>query len=182
MAQSYPPCVWSQSANEVFVTVRVNVAPETVKVHFTSSSLTFSANSVPAFEIKLNSAVTPEKCSIRISELQPHVEITLRKDTAETWPSLDKAGTKIPTGNRVVICHKVKYPCSVCPMITRFTYVLVCSRARRLSAPVCRCCATEAFLQIGGDGSSRQQTTTLRRGDGPGPHNPFSNLNSYPHH
>ena len=142
MAQSYPPCVWSQSANEVFVTVRVNVVPETVKVHFNSSSLTFSANSVPAFEIKLNSAVTPEKCSIRISELQPHVEITLRKDTAETWPSLDKAGTKIPTGNRVVICHKVKYPCSVCRMIlaaaaamsiaiTRFTYVLVCSRARR---------------------------------------------------
>lgn len=108
MAQSYPPCVWSQSANEVFVTVRVNVVPESVKVHFNSSSLTFSANSVPTFEIKLNSAVTPEKCSIRISELQPHVEITLRKDTAETWPSLDKAGTKIPTGNRVVICHKVK--------------------------------------------------------------------------
>lgn len=147
MAQSYPPCVWSQSANEVFVTVRVNVAPETVKVHFTSSSLTFSANSVPAFEIKLNSAVTPEKCSIRISELQPHVEITLRKDTAETWPSLDKAGTKIPTGNRVVICHKVKYPCSVCRMIpaaaaamsiaiTRFTYVLVCAALKRASVPM----------------------------------------------
>ena len=48
--------------------------------------------------------------------------------------------------------------------------------------PVCRCCATEAFLQIGGDGSSRQQTTTLRRGDGPGPHNPFSNPNSNPVH
>ena len=147
MAQSYPPCVWSQSANEVFVTVRVNVAPETVKVHFTSSSLTFSANSVPAFEIKLNSAVTPEKCSIRISELQPHVEITLRKDTAETWPSLDKAGTKIPTGNRVVICHKVKYPCSVCRMIlaaaaamsiaiTRFTYVLACAALKRASVPM----------------------------------------------
>ena len=142
MAQSYPPCVWSQSANEVFVTVRVNVAPETVKVHFTSSSLTFSANSVPAFEIKLNSAVTPEKCSIRISELQPHVEITLRKDTAETWPSLDKAGTKIPTGNRVVICHKVKYLCSVCRMIQAAAAAMSIATTRfNLSARVLLCAA-----------------------------------------
>ncbi len=70
-----------------------------MKVGFSSSGFTFSASSVPAFSMQLSSAITPERSSFCVAALG-HVEISLHKQTAGNWTFLDKAETKIPTGER----------------------------------------------------------------------------------
>jgi hypothetical protein len=99
MAQSYPPCAWAQSEESVFVVVRVPVDEASLRVDFSPGGFTFSARSVPAFNMELSSAVIPERCAFRVVELD-HAEITLHKHTAGNWTFLDKAETKIPTGER----------------------------------------------------------------------------------
>jgi hypothetical protein len=99
MAQSYPPCAWAQSEESVFVVVRVPVEEDSVRVGFSSSSFTFSASSVPAFNMELSSAIIPDESSFCVVALG-HVEMTLRKRAAGNWTFLDKAETKIPTGER----------------------------------------------------------------------------------
>ena len=96
MAQSYPPCAWAQSEESVFVVVRVPVEEDSVRVGFSSSSFTFSASSVPAFGMELSSGIIPERSSF--SAGFDRAVITLHKRTASNWTFLDKAETKIPTG------------------------------------------------------------------------------------
>jgi hypothetical protein len=97
MAQSYPPCSWAQSEERAFVIVQVPVEKHSVRVDFTSSSLTFSASTVPLFRMELSSAIIPEKSSFQRTALD-HTEITLCKQTAGIWTFLDKAETEIPNG------------------------------------------------------------------------------------
>ena len=99
MAQSYPPCAWAQSEESVFVVVRVPVEEGSVRVDFSPSCFTFSASSVAAFNMELSSAIVPERSSFCVAELS-HAHITLHKRTAGNWTFLDKAETKIPTGER----------------------------------------------------------------------------------
>jgi hypothetical protein len=115
MAQSYPPCAWAQSDESVFVIVRVPVEPDSVKVHFSPSGFTFSASSVPAFNMELSSAIIPETSSVRIAALG-HTEITLHKRTAGNWTFLDKAETKIPTGECKVVC--INRMMNICTLVT----------------------------------------------------------------
>ena len=99
MAQSYPPCAWAQSEESVFVVVRVPVEQDSVKVDFSPSGFTFSASSVPAFNMDLSGVIIPERSSFCVAALD-HAEITLCKGTAGNWTFLDSAETKIPTGER----------------------------------------------------------------------------------
>jgi hypothetical protein len=98
MAQSYPSCAWAQSEESVFVIVRVPVEQDSVKVDFSPSGFTFSASSVPAFNMQLSSAIIPERSSFCVGHALGHTEITLHKRMAGNWTFLDKAETKIPTG------------------------------------------------------------------------------------
>ncbi len=98
MAQSYPPCAWAQSEESVFVVVRVPVEQDSVKVDFSPSGFTFSASSVPAFNMQLSGGIIPERSSFCVGHALGHTEITLHKQTAGNWTFLDKAETKIPTG------------------------------------------------------------------------------------
>ncbi len=82
----------------MLVFVDVPVEPDSVRVHFSPSGFTFSANSVPAFNMELSSTIIPERSSVQITAGE--AMISLRKYMAGDWAFLDRAGTEIPRDRR----------------------------------------------------------------------------------